>query len=97
MEKEIQNALDQFVYEKNNSSTWAKIKSITENYLYNLWRSGALMGSKPEQAYFVKCGLNETMINKDISDGKLLLQIGFSPVRPAEFIFFNFSILAIEP
>lgn len=97
IEKEIQNALDQFVYEKNNSSTWAKIKSITENYLYNLWRSGALMGSKPEHAYFVKCGLNETMTNKDISDGKLLLQIGFSPLRPAEFIFFNFSILAIEP
>jgi phage tail sheath protein FI len=63
---------------------------MIENYLTLLWRDGALAGSKPEQAFFVKCGLGQTMTAQDILDGKLIVEIGMAAVRPAEFIILRF-------
>jgi len=44
------------------------------------------MGMKPVEAYFVHCGLGQTMTQQDILNGNLVLEIGMAPVRPAEFI-----------
>lgn len=93
IEKEIQNSLHQFSLEENNVKTWSKIKSMASDYLYRFWNSGALMGAKPEHAYLVLCGLNETMTEQDIAAGRIVLQIGIAPVRPAEFIFLHCSVL----
>ncbi|WP_234111026.1 phage tail sheath family protein [Chryseobacterium sp. R2A-55] len=92
IEKEIQNSLSQFCMEENKSSTWSKIKLMTSDYLYGLWKSGAFMGVKPEFGYFVSCGLNETMTATDIAAGRLILQIGIAPLKPAEFIILNCSL-----
>jgi phage tail sheath protein FI len=78
------------VFEPNDANTWTKIRAMIENYLTLLWRDGALAGSKPEQAFFVKCGLGQTMTAQDILDGKLIVEIGMAAVRPAEFIILRF-------
>jgi phage tail sheath protein FI len=64
---------------------------MIENYLIQKWREGALAGATPEQAFFVKIGLGETMTAQDILEGSLIVEIGMAVVRPAEFIILKFS------
>jgi hypothetical protein len=64
---------------------------MIDNFLTNLWRQGALAGAKPDQAFFVKVGLGETMTAQDILDGFMNVEIGMAVVRPAEFIILKFS------
>lgn len=95
LEKNIQNALEIFIFEPNISTTWIKVKVMIENYLHQYWRDGAFFGAKPEQAYFVKCG-HETMTNQDILDGRLIVQLGIAPLRPAEFMILQFQIKVLS-
>jgi phage tail sheath protein FI len=90
VEESTKKATMQFVFEPNDANTWTKIRSMIENYLTLLWREGALAGAKPEHAFFVKCGLGQTMTAQDILDGKLIVEIGMAAVRPAEFIILRF-------
>lgn len=75
-----------FGLEENSQTIWTEIKNKTQNYLLNFWQYGALQGMKPAQGFFVRCGLGETMTAQDILEGNLLLEVGFAPARPAEFI-----------
>lgn len=91
VEESAKKAAYAFVFEPNDGNTWVKVRAMIENYLTNLWRLGALAGSKPEQAFFVKVGLGQTMTSEDILSGKMIVEIGMAPVRPAEFIILRFS------
>ncbi|RPI19314.1 MAG: phage tail protein [Ignavibacteriae bacterium] len=91
VEESCKKATAQFVFEPNDANTWIKIRAMIENYLTNLWRLGALAGAKPEHAFYVKCGLGQTMTAQDILEGKLIVEIGMAAVRPAEFIILRFS------
>ena len=86
VEESSKKATFPFVFEPNDANTWIKVRALLENYLTLLWRQGALAGAKPEQAFFVKCGIGQTMTAQDILDGKLIVEIGMAAVRPAEFI-----------
>jgi phage tail sheath protein FI len=91
VEESVKLAAMQFVFEPNDGNTWVRVRAMIENYLINLWRQGALAGSKPEQSFYVKVGLGQTMIFDDILNGKMIIEIGLAPVRPAEFIILRFS------
>ncbi|MEZ4992478.1 MAG: phage tail sheath subtilisin-like domain-containing protein [Saprospiraceae bacterium] len=91
VEESVKKASAQFVFEPNDANTWIKIKSMIENFLVLQWRAGALAGAVPEDAFFVKVGLNETMTALDILEGRLIVEIGMAAVRPAEFIILRFS------
>ncbi len=82
----INTSTDKFVMEPNDSNSWLRIKVMIENFLINIWRQGGLMGSKPEEAFFVNIGLNQTMTALDINEGRMIIEIGVAPLRPAEFI-----------
>jgi len=86
IEESIKNALRQFVLEPNDENTWLKVRNMIENYLMSLFRSGAFGGQTQKEAFFAKVGLGMTMTTNDIQNGDLFIQIGFAPVRPAEFI-----------
>ena len=86
VEESVSNALKQFVFEPNNANTWSAVKTMMDNFLITLWRDGALSGSKPENAFFVKVGLGETMTAQDLLDKKMIIEIGMAVVRPSEFI-----------
>jgi uncharacterized protein len=89
-EESIQKASEFVVFEPNDKNTWTKVKGLISNFLTNLWRDGALAGATPKDAFYVKCGLGETMTSQDILEGKLIIQVGLAAVRPAEFIVLQF-------
>ena len=64
---------------------------MIDNFLEDLWRQGALMGTKPKEAIFVNVGLGLTMSLEDVLEGRMIVEIGIAAVRPAEFIILKFS------
>ncbi len=91
VEDSCKKATEFSVFEPNDKNLWVRVSSTISNFLTNLWQDGALAGSKPEQAFFVKVGLGETMTAQDILEGRLIVQIGMAVVRPAEFIILQFE------
>lgn len=91
IEESVKKATEFVVFEPNDANTWLRTKTMIENFLSKLWRDGALAGAKPEEAFFVKVGLGQTMSSQDILEGRLIIEIGMAAVRPAEFIILKFS------
>ena len=92
-EESTKKASFPFVFAPNNAATWARVKGMIENFLTLQWRDGALVGAKPEDAFYVRVGLGTTMTAQDVLEGRLNVEIGMAVVRPAEFIVLNFSHL----
>lgn len=91
VEESVKKATSQFTFEPNEIDTWQKVRSLIENYLNTLWRAGALAGAKPEHAFFVRVGLGQTMMAQDILEGRMNIEIGMAPAKPAEFIITRFT------
>jgi phage tail sheath protein FI len=91
VEESIKKGTAFAVFEPNNNVTWQKVKSMIDNFLEDLWRQGALMGTKPKEAFFVNVGLGLTMSLEDVLEGRMIVEIGIAAVRPAEFIILKFS------
>ena len=91
IEESVKKATEFVVFEPNDANTWLRVKTMIENFLSRLWRDGALAGAKPEEAYFVRVGLGQTMNAIDILEGRMNIEIGLAAVRPAEFIILKFS------
>ncbi|WP_062057021.1 phage tail sheath family protein [Aquimarina longa] len=91
VEESVKKATVQFVFEPNDLNTWSRVKSMIDNFLVQQWKAGALMGTTPEQAFYVKVGLNETMDEVDVLEGRMIVEIAMAVVRPAEFIILRFS------
>jgi uncharacterized protein len=91
VEDSCKKATEQFVFEPNDANTWVRVQSMIDNFLWTLWRDGALQGATPQKAYYVSVGLGKTMTKEDIMDGRMIVEIGMAAVRPAEFIVLRFS------
>ncbi len=90
-EESIKKASEPFVFEPNDRGTWVRVRAMIENFLTVQWRQGALAGAVPQQAFFVKVGLGETMTAQDILEGRMIVEVGLAVVRPAEFIILRFA------
>jgi phage tail sheath protein FI len=88
IEHSIDKGTQWAVFEPNNRRLWNNIRRTVEDFLLVLWRDGALMGAKPEEAYFVRCD-RTTMTQNDLDNGRLICLIGIAPVKPAEFVIFR--------
>mgnify|MGYP003288235017 CR=1 FL=1 len=88
IEHSIDKGTQWAVFEPNGPRLWANIRQTVEDFLLVLWRDGALLGDKPEQAYFVRCD-RTTMTQNDLDNGRLICLIGVAPVKPAEFVIFR--------
>ena len=78
------------VFEPNDPALWARIRRTISAFLINEWRKGALFGTTPDEAFFVKCD-SETNPAEGIDAGQVVCQIGVAPVKPAEFVIFQLS------
>lgn len=96
LERSIEAGTQWAVFEPNGEALWQTIQSTICNFLTNEWRKGALSGSKPEQAFFVKCD-RSTMTQNDLDNGRLVCLIGVALLRPAEFVIFRISQLTSGP
>ena len=88
LEHSIDRGTQWVVFENNNKQLWDNVRRTVEDFLLNEWKMGALMGDKPEQAYFVRCDLS-TMTQNDLDNGRLVCLIGVAVVKPAEFVIFR--------
>jgi phage tail sheath protein FI len=78
------------VFEPNTPGLWQKINRNITAFLTNVWRSGALFGNTPQEAFFVKCDA-ETNPPELRELGQVVTEIGVAIVRPAEFVIFRIS------
>ena len=88
VEQSIEEGTEWAVFESNDKDLWARVRQSVENFLTTVWREGGLQGSTADEAFYVKCG-EETMTEDDIDNGRLIVEIGISPVKPAEFVVFR--------
>ncbi len=88
LERSIDKGTQWAVFEPNGEQLWANVRRTIEDFLLNEWQMGALLGDKPEKAYFVKCD-RSTMSQNDLDNGRLVCLIGVAPLRPAEFVIFR--------
>ncbi len=88
IERSIDRGTQWAVFEPNGDALWANVRQTIQDFLYNEWVSGALLGEKPEKAYFVKCD-RSTMTQNDLDNGRLICLVGMAVVKPAEFVIFR--------
>jgi phage tail sheath protein FI len=88
LEQSIDRGTQWAVFEPNDEKLWASVRMSITGFLQTVWRSGALMGTKQEEAFFVKCD-RTTMTQDDWDNGRLICLIGVAPVKPAEFVIFQ--------
>lgn len=78
------------VFEPNDIKLWEGVSRTLTGFLTGLWRQGALFGASPDQAFYVKCDA-ETNPPESIDEGRLVVEVGVAPVKPAEFVIFRIS------
>lgn len=88
LERSVERGTQWAVFENNGDELWGKVRRTVEDFLFNEWKSGHLLGLKPQEAYFVRCD-RSTMTQNDLDNGRLICLVGVSPVRPAEFVIFR--------
>lgn len=88
LESSIDRGTQWAVFEPNGERLWANVRQTIADFLYNEWRNGALLGSKTEEAYFVRCD-RSTMTQNDLDNGRLVCLIGVAVIKPAEFVIFR--------
>jgi uncharacterized protein len=88
LEKSIDQGTQWVVFEPNDRSLWAKIVRNVSAFLTDVWKGGALFGSSPQEAFYVRCD-DETNPFDERELGKVTTEIGVAIVRPAEFVIFR--------
>lgn len=88
LEASIDRSTQWAVFEPNGDRLWANVRDTIAGFLYNEWVSGALLGSSPQQAYFVRCD-RSTITQNDLDNGRLICLIGVAAIKPAEFVIFR--------
>ncbi|MET8630603.1 phage tail sheath C-terminal domain-containing protein [Kitasatospora sp. NPDC004669] len=83
----IHSGTDRAVLEPNGERLHASLRQAVTSFLENQWRQGALIGRTPQEAFYVTC--DATNNPPGSTDGKVVIDIGVAPVRPAEFIQFT--------
>ncbi|MGW5064434.1 phage tail sheath subtilisin-like domain-containing protein [Streptomyces sp. NPDC004096] len=90
LEESILAGTQWVVFEPNDEALWARIRRNVSAFLVNEWRAGALFGSRPEEAFYVKCDA-ETNSPESVEAGRVVCEVGIAPVKPAEFVVFRLA------
>src|SRR5690349_6031180 len=90
VEESIQRGTQWAVFEPNDYDLWQRVKRTITSFLRGLWMQGALVGATPEQAFYVLCDASNNPPSS-VDEGRLIVEIGIAPVKPAEFVIFRIS------
>lgn len=86
IERSIYEGIQWAVFEPNDHPLWSSLRANIGAFMDGLFRAGAFQGRKASDAYFVRCGLGDTMTQDDIDRGQVIVIVGFAPLKPAEFV-----------
>jgi hypothetical protein len=84
--RSIYDGIQWAVFEPNDHRLWSSLRTNIGAFMNSLFRAGAFQGEKANDAYFVRCGLGDTMVQDDIDRGQVIVLVGFAPLKPAEFV-----------
>jgi len=84
------------VFEPNDEALWASLRLNIRAFMLTQFRAGAFQGSKPDDAFFVKCD-SSTTTQQDIDNGVVNILVGFAPLKPAEFVVLKLSQKVNQP
>jgi phage tail sheath protein FI len=90
VEESILEGTQWVVFEPNDLDLWQRVKRTVNSFLLGVWRSGALFGATPGEAFYVKCD-SETNPPDVVDRGQLVVEVGIAPVKPAEFVIFRIA------
>jgi phage tail sheath protein FI len=96
IEQSIAEGIGWAVSEPNEAPLWTKLRAATGDFLHALFKQGAFQGSTPREAYFVKCGA-DTTTQADVDAGLVNIEVGFAPLKPAEFIVIRIQTRTARP
>lgn len=88
VEKSIERNTQWVVFEPNDIRLWGRIRRDVNAFLTTLWRDGMFFGVTPSESFFVKCDA-ENNPEETRNQGKLIIEIGIAPSKPAEFVIFR--------
>ena len=92
MQKSLEVGLQWAVLRPNSEPLWAAVRQSVTFFLLDVWRSGALEGSTPDEAFIVACD-ETTMSPSDRLAGRLICLAGIAPVRTAEYVIIRLGFL----
>jgi phage tail sheath protein FI len=90
IEESIRRGTQWAVFEPNDRDLWERVKRNISSFLRGLWMQGALVGATAEQAFYVLCDETNNPPSS-VDEGKLIVEVGLAPVKPAEFVIFRIS------
>ena len=93
LEESLYRGTQWVVFEPNDEPLWAQIRLNIGAFMRDLFRQGAFQGRTPAEAYFVKCD-KETTTQSDINRGIVNIEVGFAPLKPAEFVIVKIQQIA---
>jgi uncharacterized protein len=93
LEESLYRGLKWVAFEPDNEALWAQIRLKVQAFMNDLFRAGGFQGSRPQDAFFVKCD-NETTTQEDISNSRVNVIVGFAPLKPAEFVVVKIQLAA---
>lgn len=86
VDRSLREGTQWVAFEPNDQPLWTTLRSSITTYLHGLFRAGALQGQKASDAYFVRCGLGDTMTSEDVARGEVVAMVGLALLKPAEFL-----------
>jgi phage tail sheath protein FI len=92
----IYNGIQWAVFEPNDEPLWASLRLNIRAFMLTQFRAGAFQGSRPDDAFFVKCD-SSTTTQQDIDNGVVNILVGFAPLKPAEFVVLKLSQKVNQP
>ncbi|WP_089297366.1 phage tail sheath family protein [Actinoplanes regularis] len=90
VEESIRRGTQWAVFEPNDMDLQQRVKRNITSFLRGLWTEGACVGATPEQAFYVLCDESNNP-STSVDEGKLIVEVGIAPVKPAEFVIFRIS------
>lgn len=93
IEESLYRGTQWVVFEPNDEPLWAQIRLNVGSFMHDLFRQGAFQGAMPKDAYLVKCDA-ETTTQSDIDNGIVNIEVGFAPLKPAEFVILKIQQIA---
>ena len=90
VERSIEEGTQWVVFEPNDEALWKRIARDVTAFLLRVWKTGALAGTTAERAFYVKCDA-ETNPRESVEAGRVVIEVGLAPTRPAEFVIFRIS------
>jgi phage tail sheath protein FI len=93
LEESLYRGTQWVVFEPNDEPLWAQIRLNVGAFMNDMFRQGAFQGRTPREAYFVNCGADTTTQN-DINRGIVNIEVGFAPLKPAEFVIIKIQQIA---